>query len=174
MSDVARNRYLWSCVLTLLGVFVLLRFVAYDPTDDAANGEGMSGVELGGGAATFTIEGNAIGAISPGGMVPLDLEFTNLHDLAISVSDLSATVQEVSAPRGTDTNPCSVGDFAVDQASRSLDITIAGGASSTLSSLDLPRRMWPQVRMLNPSVNQDGCKGASLTLAYSATGALEE
>jgi hypothetical protein len=29
------------------------------------------------------------------------------------------------------------------------------------------------VGMLNRSVNQDGCKGASLTLAYTASGTLE-
>lgn len=178
MSDVARNRnrnrYLRACVLAMLGLFVLLRFVACDPTNDAANGEGTSGVELGGGAATFTIEGNATGAISPGMMIPLDLEFTNLHDVAMSVINLTATVQGVSAPRANETNPCTVSDFAVNQASRSLDITVTGDATSTLSSLDLPRHMWPQLRMLDSSLNQDGCKGASLTLDYTANGTLAE
>lgn len=67
---------------------------------------------------------------------------------------------------------CAVDDFAVGQASNRV-ITLAARSASTLSSLDLARRTWPRVGMPNRSVNQDGCKGASVTLDYTASGRLE-
>jgi hypothetical protein len=121
----------------------------------------------------FTIAGDAAEPNSPGVMVPLDLEFMNPHDAALSVTDLSVTVRDVSAPNADNLHPCTAGDFAVAQVSSSLAITVAGRATSTLTSLGVPRASWPQVAMIDRPVNQDGCKGASLALAYTASGTLE-
>ena len=106
-------------------------------------------------------------------MAPLDLSLTNPNDSAMSVTDLRVRVQKVSAPNADAAHPCAAGDFAVAQGSSSRKITLAARATRTLSNLGLPRASWPHVGMLNRPANQDGCKGASLTLAYTASGSLE-
>ena len=90
------------------------------------------------------------------------------------VTGLSVRVQKVSAPNADDAHPCAIADFTVGQASSSIKITVAAGATSTLSSLGLTRATMPQVGMLDRPANQDGCKGASLTLAYTASGTLDK
>jgi hypothetical protein len=171
MSSVARPRNVVGCVLAVLGAVLLSRLVACDPT---GAGDGTGGAGLGDSSESFTIEGNAAEPISPGLRAQLDLKLTNPHDLPMSVTDLSVTVQKVSAPNADDVHPCAVGDFDVDQASSSLEITLAARSTSTLSNLGLAPASWPHVGLLDRSVNQDGCKRASLTLAYTAAGTLEE
>jgi len=135
-------------------------------------GQGTGGAVLADSAGSFTIEGDAAEPISPGVMAPLDLLLTNPQDVTMRVTDLRVTVLGVSAPNADDAHPCVVGDFTVGQTSSSISITVAARATSTLSSLGLPRASWPQVGMLERSANQDGCKGASLTLGYAASGTL--
>jgi len=99
---------------------------------------------------------------------------TNPHDVAMSVTDLRVRVQKLSAPNADPARPCPLGDFVVVQASSSRKITLAPRSARTLSGLGIPRASWPTVGMFNRPVNQDGCKGASLTLSYSGSGTLEK
>ena len=94
----------------------------------------------------------------------------------ISVFIVAAVVRVrgVSAPNAEHAHPCTLDDFTVDQVSSGIKITLAARATSTLSSLGLPRATWPAVGMLERSVDQDGCKGASLTLGYAASGTLAQ
>lgn len=186
MSTVARKSYVRGFPLVVLGfvLAVLLglllgRVVDSRPTASAngnitGTGDGPGGAEVANSSRSFTIRGDAAKAISPGLMTPLDLAFTNHQSVPVAVTDLHVTVRGVSAPNADDAHPCAVGDFAVNQASKDLRITLAADSKSTLSSLDLSRAKWPQVGMVERSVNQDGCKGASLTLAYTASGTLEQ
>jgi len=135
-------------------------------------GHGTGGGVLADSAGSFTIKGDAAGLISPGVMAPLDLLLTNPQGVPMSVTDLSVTVRRVSAPNADDAHPCVVGDFTVEQASRNLEITLPARATSALSRLGVARASLPAVGMLKRSVNQDGCKGASLTLGYAASGTL--
>ncbi|MHB8273466.1 MAG: hypothetical protein ACYDC9_01650 [Dermatophilaceae bacterium] len=186
MSTVARKSYLRGFLLVVLGfvLAVLLglllgRVVDSRPTASAngtgtGTGDGPGGAEVAGSTRSFSIYGNAANPISPGVRAPLDLALTNPQDVPMSVTGLSVRVQKVSAPNADDAHPCVVGDFTVEQASSGITITVAARATSTLSGLGLPRATWPQVGMLDRSVNQDGCKGASLTLGYTATGTLAQ
>ena len=187
-STVARNSYVRGFLLVVLGfvLAVLLglllgRVVDSRPTASAngnitgtGTGDGPGGAEVANSSRSFTIRGYAAKAISPGLMTPLDLAFTNHQSVPVAVTDLHVTVRGVSAPNADDAHPCAVGDFAVNQASRGLSITLAADSKSTLSSLGLPRATLPHVGMLNRPANQDGCKEASLALAYTATGTLEQ
>jgi hypothetical protein len=56
---------------------------------------------------------------------------------------------------------------------KDFQITLPAQTAKNLSSLDLPAEQWPQVGLLERPVNQDGCKGASLTLGYAADGTLQ-
>jgi hypothetical protein len=172
MSTIVRKRYVFDAVLAGLGGIVLWFLTplghVVDANDDGSDGTGHS--TLLNSSESFGVVGDATEPISPGVMVPLDLEFTNPHTFPISIADLRVTVLQVSAPNADDTHPCAVGDFAVDQVSSSVEITLAAGATSTLRSFHLPAASWPHVGMVDRSVNQDGCKGASLTLDYAASG----
>lgn len=182
MSTIALKRYARGSLLVVLGFFlaVLLGLLLSRGDDNrqttSASGAGnVAGGAAGGDASkSFTIAGNALKLISPGVMAPLDLSFTNLDDAPMSVTNLRVTVRKVIAPNANAAHPCAVGDFTVSQAASGFKVTVAARATSTLSSFDLPLAQWPEVGMLQRSVNQDGCKGASLTLGYAAYGILDQ
>jgi len=172
MSNVVRRRIVVGCLATVL-IGVLLRLASGGPTalttEAGAGGPDAAVAET---ADWFSIEGNTTEPISPGVRASLDLELTNPHESPMTVTDLSVKVLKVSAPHADAEHPCAVGDFVVSQASSSRTITLAARARRTLSSLGLAVATWPHVGMLNSPVNQDGCKGASLTLGYTASGTL--
>ena len=120
-------------------------------------------------AAGFTISGDATSPLAPGLAVPLDLTLANPGPSAIAISGLNANVTGVSAPNSGATRPCTVDDFAVTPFSGAYGFALASGRTTTLSQLGIPAEQWPQLTMLDRPVNQDGCKGASLTLSYSGT-----
>jgi len=174
---LGRRQYARGIVFgaVLAGVLSLLLIDRNLTAGSSGVGTGTSdAVPLAGSTPSFTIQGNATQPISPGAGASLDLKLTNPHDVPMSVTDLRVTVQKVSAPNADVDHPCAVGDFTVGQASSSIPITVAAHATSALSSLGLARTSWPHVGMLDRSTNQDGCKGASLTLGYAASGTLAQ
>ena len=118
--------------------------------------------------ASMTITGDAAAPIA-GSKVPLDVTFTNGYPVAVSVTELNVMVHGVSAPNADAAHPCTVVDFAVDQLSSDAAITIGAGATSSLRSLRFPDASWPQVHLRARDTDQDGCTGASVTLAYTAS-----
>ena len=168
MKSISRRVFVLGCVLALfgaLGIFLLLR----DPAvRTSGNGTADAGTDWS--TRPVRIDGNVVEPISPGVTVPLDLTFTNPHDAAMSMTSLTVAVQDINAPNSDDTHSCTIDDFTVGQAPGDLRITLAARATNTLSGLGVPSKMWPCMVMLNRPVNQDGCKGASLTLAYAASG----
>lgn len=161
-----RRTWVLGCVLALFAITVLLFVRGCDPAiHTGENGTGHA--DTGG---SVLIEGDVVELISPGVMAPLDLRFTNPHDVDVSLTVLTVAVGVIDAPNSDETHACAAVDFAVDQAPSDLRITLAARATSTLSGLGLPSTMWPRMGMHNRDVNQDGCKGASLTLDYTASG----
>jgi hypothetical protein len=167
MTITRRKMTVAVCALALLAVVVLL-FRSCKTSGTADNGTGNA--DTGGSGRTVLIAGDVVEQISPGVMVPLDLEFTNPHDVDLSITALTVVVHGVTAPNSDEAHTCALDDFAVDQAPSDLKITVAAGATNTLSGLGLPSTMWPRMGMHDRPVNQDGCKGASLTLDYTASG----
>jgi hypothetical protein len=174
MSTVTRKRFVMITVFAAIGALVVLLLYLLAPGPAIDPIEGIVGADIDGGPESFTIEGYAREPLAPGESAALDLAITNPHGVAISVSDLDVTVRDVSAPNSDDLHPCTLGDFTVDQVSNDLDLNLAANAKSALSSLGLPESLWPRVGMLDRAVNQDGCKGASVTLEYVASGTLEK
>jgi hypothetical protein len=117
---------------------------------------------------SMTISGDAVAPVA-GVKVPLDVTFTNGYAVAVAVTDLSVTVRAVTAPNADAGHPCTVGDFAVQQLPSDATIIVGAGATRSLQSLQFPDASWPQVRLRDSSTNTDGCAGASLTLAYTAS-----
>jgi hypothetical protein len=110
--------------------------------------------------------------LAPGISRPLDLTITNPNKKALSVTNLTVTVQSVARTpfAVSHSQPCTPSDYAVTQYGGSYPLTVPGSSSAPLSSLGVTSSAQPKVAMLNRPVNQDGCKGATLTLAYSGSG----
>jgi len=176
MRAVAKHRYSLGLVLTLLGGLVMsdaARTTGCGPSGCTGAiseaGGGSGGAELADPGPQFDIRGNTRRPISPGVMVPLNLRFTNPNDVGLFATDITVAVRRVTAPRATPAHPCTVRDFEVDQVGKNFRFPLAAGATTTLWRRGLHRPGWAHVGMINRKVNQDGCKGATLTLDYSAS-----
>jgi hypothetical protein len=118
----------------------------------------------------FGIAGNLAGSLAPGVALPLDLTLTNPNNQKLSISNLTVTIKSVAKAAGAPAGACSTSDYAVTQYSGPYPLAVAANGTTTISSLVSNQAKWPQVRMLNTSSNQNGCKGATVTLAYSGAG----
>jgi hypothetical protein len=119
----------------------------------------------------FVLSGNLPGSLSPGTSASLDLQITNPNNKALSLTNISVAVAGVtrSADAVSRNLPCTPADFRVSQYVGPYPVAVPTGSSS-LSGLRIASSAWPQVAMLDTSVNQDGCKGATLQLTYSGSG----
>jgi hypothetical protein len=115
----------------------------------------------------FTIAGNLAEPLSPGTGEPLDLTLTNLESSDLAISNLAVEVSAVHGPGRGPGHPCEPDDFAVEQFSGAAGFTLPAASSATLGELGFDRDEWPAVSMLNRPVNQDGCKGAALSLSFT-------
>ncbi|MEV6416804.1 hypothetical protein [Kribbella sp. NPDC051718] len=124
------------------------------------------------GGKPFTISGSPSGALAPGVSRPLNLTLTNPNNKPLSITNLTVTVQTVTrtAYAIAHSQPCTAADYAVVQYSGSYPLTVPANGSTSLSSLGVSTSAQPKVSMLNTALNQDGCKGVTLTLAYSGSG----
>jgi hypothetical protein len=120
------------------------------------------------GGRPFTISGSVTG-LAPGVARPLDLTLANPNNKALAISNLTVTVQSVTRVTSA-TLPCSTADYAVTQYSGPYPLSVPANGSASLSSLGVAPALRPQVKMIDTATNQDGCKGATLTLAYSGSG----
>jgi hypothetical protein len=118
----------------------------------------------------FTISGNVSGLLAPGVSQPLNLTLVNPNNQTLSITNLTVTVQSVAKKAGAPAGPCSTADYAVTQYSGPYPLSVPANGSASLSGLQVAQAKWPQVRMLDSATNQDGCKGASVTLSYSGAG----
>jgi hypothetical protein len=62
------------------------------------------------------------------------------------------------------------GDTVHEAPPSDLVVTVAAHRSTTPLAEEVLQMSWPEVVMLDSSANQDGCKGASLRLRYTASG----
>ncbi|MDX6587473.1 MAG: hypothetical protein QOI31_1946 [Solirubrobacterales bacterium] len=120
-------------------------------------------------SADFQISADSTTPLAPGVSVPVDLTLTNPQTREIAITSLDARVSNVTAPGASPGLPCTVDDFAVIPFSGAYGFEVAAAGTTSLSKLDFPSSEWPQLKMLDRPVNQDGCKDASLTLAYGGT-----
>jgi hypothetical protein len=117
----------------------------------------------------FTIAGVLPDRLTPGSGGPLNLTLTNLESSDLLITSLDVGVATVSGPQADPTHSCDPADFAVAQFSGTPGFTLPASSSADLDELGFEPSEWPQVSMLNLSVNQDGCKEAALSLSFSGT-----
>jgi hypothetical protein len=118
----------------------------------------------------FTISGNLGTPLSPGATIPLNLSITNPNNKGLALSSLSVSIASVTRTQAAVVAglPCTPADYLVTNYSGPYPLAVPVG-TSTLDQLK-PSQDWPRIAMLDTTSNQDGCKGATLQLAYSGAG----
>jgi hypothetical protein len=121
---------------------------------------------------TFDISGNYMGTpLTPGATVPLNLSIDNPNNKSLALNSLSVSIKGITRTQAAVAAalPCTLADYVVTNYSGPYPLTVPVGTSS-LQSIGLPPALWPKIAMLDSALNQDGCKGATLQLAYSGAG----
>ncbi len=113
------------------------------------------------------ITGELRAPLTPGIVTSIDLRFMNPNSRAVTVRRVRVTVLRLKAPHADATHQCTRRDFGIRQMPH-LTLRIPAGRVVHLSGLQVPQHQWPTFGMLNRPVNQDGCKGARVTLGYGA------
>ena len=122
-----------------------------------------SRVSVAGGKVRIT--GSASTQLWPGASSTIALQLANRSSHVVRLGRIKVSVKRVVAPQASKAHPCTKADFAVTQMKKRLRLP---KGNHTLASLGLPTQLWPRVDMRNRPVNQDGCKGAQLTLGFRA------
>ncbi|HET6741635.1 MAG TPA: hypothetical protein VFH76_21975 [Kribbella sp.] len=120
----------------------------------------------------FAISGNLTGLLSPGATRQLDLTLTNPNKKPIAITNLTVALASVmrTATAVAQGLPCGSADYRITQYAGSYPLSVPGNSGAALSGLHVPQSAWPQVTMVDTASNQDGCKGATVTFAYSGAG----
>lgn len=114
------------------------------------------------------ISGNMRGTLMPGRTVPLNLSLRNPNPIPLAITRLTVRVTGVSAPNADADHPCSAADFKGRRLTGKPAPRLGPHQARHLRRMHVRRTRMPAVQMLNLQVNQDGCKGARLTLSYAA------
>ncbi|MEO5921123.1 MAG: hypothetical protein ABIQ01_08265 [Pseudolysinimonas sp.] len=173
MSHIRRSRRIIAWAFAVVGAFAVGVLVSWMWWSATVSGGGQATADTDHPNDVFTISGDLTEPVSPGVMVPLNLSITNPNDDDLLVTVLTVRVASVDAPDASQALPCDTGDYAVDQLSLTEPLRLGGGATSTLEELGLGSDDWPRVGMIDASTNQDGCKGASLVLEFTASGGID-
>lgn len=120
---------------------------------------------------TFSISGNLGSPLTPGATIPLNVSFANTNNKGLALSSLSVTIASITRTQAAVAAglPCTKADYVVTDYAGQYPLTVPVGSSS-LQSLGIAPALWPKIAMLDTALNQDGCKGATLQLAYSGAG----
>ncbi|GAB3261584.1 hypothetical protein [Nocardioides dilutus] len=138
-----------------------------DNTDGWAARERIARVSQG---APVRITGSTRRPVAPGTSSRIGLRFVATSSRTVVLHRVRVRIISIEAPNADATHPCSRADFRIRQMEPRM-LQVPRGRVTTLWDLGVRRREWPRLTMINRPVNQDGCKGARLTLGYRARGA---
>jgi hypothetical protein len=118
--------------------------------------------------STFGIDGNASRSLHPGTAATINVRISNPHFYPIVVSDLTVRIASVTPAHKGDA--CRAADFTIRQASN-FRILLDAHSTVTVDSNAAATTDLPSLQLTgDDSKVDDGCQGATLTLAYSAAG----
>jgi hypothetical protein len=119
---------------------------------------------------SFSItDGRLGGTLAPGVSLPVDLKLFNPHAFALRILSLSVRVRSVSAANASRRDPCTTRDFFSSAFTGHYGFRLGSRRKISLGGLGFSTQQWPHVGMVERSVNQDGCKQATVTLVYAGT-----
>lgn len=151
-------------VLVCVAGLVLLGVTASQP-----HREGELSLTVESGTVPIGLGGAFDQPLRPGTTRYLDLTFHNPSAWDVAITSVSVSIVAVTAPHAVNGLSCLATDF-VGSSGRLTPVVVGAGQSVVLSGSGAPQATWPSVHLVNASVNQDGCKGATITVGYSAVG----
>ena len=146
--------------LAIGAVFLLAAAGAYAYWTGGGSGSGS--------AATGTTVGlTVVQTTTPTGLVPggptkaLAGNFNNTNDGPVHVNQVNATISSVTGPNITVPNPCTAADYQLNGFPVTVNAQVPSGTAQGNWS-------GASIQLLNTATNQDGCKGATVNIAYTS------
>ena len=159
-------------VLTALSVVGVLAIAgaafAYWTTSGSGSGTATAGSDAG-----VTVDGNPANGITPGNSVAVTSVIHNAHSQAQYVKSLTVTISVSNAYDAT-SNPtgCKAADFTYKADADNATTNPASNPHTSDVSTDIAanstKSVDGHVYLADTTSNQDGCKGATVTLTYGA------
>jgi hypothetical protein len=143
---------------TVCAVLVAVGAYAYWTNGGSGSGSAATGTN-----AAITVTQTTVPAgLYPGGAASsLAGKFNNTNDGPVHVNEVSATIGAITGPNITVGTPCTADDYALDGFPVTVNADIAAGTAVGA---------WTggTIAMVETGVNQDGCKGATVTISYTS------
>ena len=155
------SRFFNRKAVAVIGAVLLLSAAgayAYWTNGGTGSGTAATGTTVG---ITVT-QTSVITGLYPGGTpVALAGKFNNTNSGPIFVNQVNATISSVTGPNITVPNPCTAADYQLNGFPRTVGAEVPSGSA---------QGSWTgaSVELLNTATNQDGCKGATVNLAYTS------
>jgi len=158
--------------LALTVVAVMAAAVAYGYFTTTGSGTGSGGTGTSTGTNLTITQTNTISSLTPGGAAPIDLRVANSSGQQQALKGITISIDSVTPATGL---TCTASNFSLTQPNTSGDITVPASGHTDLASAGTPP--WSAgtggtgaaLNMTNSGSNQDGCKGATVNLAFAQT-----
>jgi len=127
-----------------------------------AGGSGTGSASTGNVSGLTVLQTSVVTGLAPG--LPaqtLSGTFQNPNSGPVYVSSVSVTISSVVKAVGAPAGTCDATDYVITGSPLTIDAEVLANDTSTWSG--------PQIAFVNKASNQDGCKGATVNLAYSAS-----
>ena len=115
------------------------------------------------------VTGTPRGLLTPGIASQIQLHFLNSQREPVAVRRVEIQITGIVAPQADVLHPCTRTDFRLRQMP-ARTLLLPSRVVTDLTGLGVPLRSWPRLKLRNRPGNQDGCKGAHLTLGYRVYG----
>jgi len=126
-------------------------------------GDGAGSAATDATAGAVTINGNAVAGLAPGRTVALTGTIVNPNDYDVRVANLSIDSIAVAEPQLS--AGCTVDNYSFSNTPVAVDTTLQESNAGTTDEVAFPVGL--TVTMLETGVNQDVCKGATVTVDYA-------
>jgi hypothetical protein len=148
-------------LLAVLAVSVISAVGAYAYFTTSGTGTGTGGV--GTSSAVTVSQVGSISDLLPGSAAQaVDFKINNPLSTPQYITQVAVSISSVTAPNADATHPCSASDFAISGSPVAIDQDLASGDTSFSPS-------GATLAMNDSNSNQDGCKGATVNLAFNAS-----
>ena len=149
-----------KAAIALGAVFLLAAAGAYAYWTGGGSGTGSAatGTSVG---ITVTQTTTPTGLYPGGPTAALAGKFNNTNAGPVYVNDVSASISSVTGPNITVPNPCTAADYQLNGFPVSVDAQVAAGTAQGNWS-------GASIQLLNAGTNQNGCKGATVNIAYTS------
>ena len=136
--------------------------LAYWTADGSGTGDATTGA---GGSSVDVVQTSDVSNLRPGG-TPQELSgtFTNAGDSTAYVGTVTVSIASVDKDAGAPAGDCDASDYTLTHAAMVINAEVPVGTDQGTWGTTAPEIA--TIEFNNKSTNQDGCKGATVNLAY--------